>query len=156
MAIVTADYIRPAKKLGLNATPSIEGPEAAAETFLKGAILVPAAGYLSEAGADPTAILGIALEPGNNDVAAGTSKIGYCPALPGMIFVGAIAAAAAIAQADLFAEYGVVQDGGTGVWCVDKAEAVNTRVTIIGFKDPVGTVNGKVYFVFNADGRLID
>jgi len=155
MAIVAADYIKPAKKLGLNTTPTVVGPEAASETFKKGAVLVPSAGYLSEAGADPTNILGVALEDGNNG-AAGANEIGYCPALPGQVFEGVIGAASAIAQTDLFTKYGLAQDGGTGVWYIDTSETTTVSVVIIGFKDPVGTTNGKVYFVFIADGRFID
>lgn len=154
MPIVIIDHMKPSRKLGMNATPSIEAPEAASETFVKGALLIPASGYIGEAGADPTTVLGVALEDGHNG-SAGDYNIGYCPALPGQIFEGIIGLASDIAQTDLFTKYGVALDAGSGVWYVDTAETSNVVVCIVGFKDPVGTTNGRVYFVFLAAGLFI-
>lgn len=143
----------PSQRSGLHSTPSDVGPEAATQVWIKGSLLVASSGYVAEAGADPVDILGVAQEPSHNDAAAGTHDVGYTPALSHVIFEGNIDTSAAvgtgaIAATDRYAEYGVFQDPTTFHWYVDKNEAVNVKVIVLGFRDPVGTVQGRVYFKF--------
>jgi len=53
-----------------------------------------------------------------------------------------------LAAAHRFAQYGIAKDNTTGYWFIDVSETSNKRVTIVDFKDPVGTENGRVYFKF--------
>lgn len=130
------------------------GFEGAAEAFKAGAVLIASANQLDEGGANPTTIAGIAVSP-----ASGTTgdPIEYVPALPGKVFEGSLddsndLGAGAIVATDLLKEYGITKDTVTGVWYVDKFKtAGDARVRIIGFRDAVGTVRGRVQFVFSND-----
>ena len=79
----------------------------------------------------------------------------YYPALPSMIFEGSVdnsgAGTGVIAAGDLFAEYGLTVTAG-GVWYIDKDKTGATRrVQIIGFRDAVAVVTGRVWFIFLHD-----
>lgn len=154
MAIVSADYIKPAKMLGKNAHPSMVGLEAASQTFKRGDILINSGGYLKKASADPVAnIVGIAAEDGNN-TSAGTA-ISFYPAMQGVIFEGVVyhssAASAVNKVTDTFVDYGLARSSTANVWMVDKTESstVKKTVKIVGHKDALSTTNGTVYFIFN-------
>lgn len=156
MAIVSADYIRPARRLGLGNTPVMTGPEAASQTFVKGDILINASGYLQQAAADPVAnIVGVAVEDGHNDSSAGSSNIKYVPAIPGIVFKGVVhhstASSAVNAATDRFTRYGLARSSTANVWYIDKSESSSAKktVTIVDFEDDASTTNGTVYFVFN-------
>jgi hypothetical protein len=134
---------------GLYSTPSRESPEGATQTFKKGAVLVASGGNLVEGGVDPTGIVGIAEDDGDN-LGAGLGTVRYVPALPHVTFDMSLSGT--IAATDLHVKYGLVKSGNN--WGVDKAETVNTRVVIVGFKDPVGTVDGRVYVRFLAASTI--
>ncbi len=145
----------PSKALGLNATPSITGPEDAGETFEKGAILVDNAGYLAEGGTDPTDIVGV-----SEQAASGTqgTDIRFTPALPNQLFeaklLGAAAADHTLAVTDRYAEYGVTKHAD-GYWYIDAGKTdADARFRILEFVDAVGTVNGRVRGVFTVDITL--
>ena len=118
--------------------------------------LIAASGYLTIAGADPVSVIvGVAAEDGHN-TSAGAANVLYVPTLQGVVFEGAVhhassASLAAIAQTDLFAQWGLAKSSTAHVWYIDKKEssAAKKQIRVVGFKDPVGTANGKVYFVFN-------
>ena len=141
----------PAQREGLYSTPSRVNPEAATQTFSEGALLINNAGNLQEAGVDPVDIIGVSAEAGHNAAAAAKS-VRYHPALPHVVFEGSIddsnaIGTGAIAATDLHAAYGLTLN--TGVWYVDKFKTgAQARVVIVGFKDPLTTVNGRVYFIF--------
>ena len=100
-------------------------PLAAAQTFLEGALVVLANGEVSECGADPAAILGVALHDAGAD--PDTDEILVALATPEATFV--MQGSSAPVAADEGDEYGVVKDGD-GIWTVDKTETVNTRLTV--------------------------
>jgi len=137
---------------GLYAVPIMHGAEEASSTFVAGDPLIVSntAGQIEEAATEPVNnILGIANEPASG-VPGG--DIEYVPAIPGVIFEGNIGtsiSAGAIAAADLYALYPLQL--ATGDWFVDKTDNTNPCVRVVGFKDPVGTVNGRVYFMFLTD-----
>lgn len=147
---------RVAKVSGLGATPVWRAPEDASETFILGAVLVNNAGFVEEGGANPANIIGIADEAGHNAAAAGDSNMHFVPALDSIIFEGSVDNTAAgtgtIAATDMWTEYGITEDAD-GVWYIDKDKAAGatSRVRIVGFRDPVGEVMGRVYFKFNED-----
>lgn len=138
---------------GLAAIPKSEAPVAAAQVWVRGAVLTLTANELVEGGADPTGIVGIALHkhpPTNTPEEAGY----HIPARENIEFIGSIDTNAAlgtgaIAAGDLFTAYGITEDAD-GHWYIDKAKtaAATVRIRITAFKDAVGTVNGRVRFQF--------
>lgn len=145
---------------GMNAHPSIVQAEGASETFVKGALLVNGSagdeGYLVEAGADPTLIVGVAEEAGENNATAGAASVRYTPALPHLTFEGTIddnTGLYALLATDKFKKYGIAKDSD-GIWYIDQSDTSNTCVVIVGFKDPVGTAAARVYFKF-LNGKTI-
>lgn len=100
-------------------------PLATGQTFLEGAAVVLAAGAVSECGADPAAILGFAL----HDAGADPDTDEILVALASGESTFAMQGTSAPVAGDIGAEYGIVKDAD-GVWVVDKAETVNTRVVV--------------------------
>ena len=147
----------PIQSTGIGSVALKNGGATGSQTFVRGAIVVAASGLLSEGGADPTIIVGIA----NHGVTSATSGqlVQYIPALPGQEFIASVDNTAAgtglIEAADKWTRYGITQDSD-GVWYVDKDKTIDaeTRVTITGFVDAVGTVLGRVKFVFHQHGDL--
>ena len=131
----------------------MSGPEGATQTFLVGAPLAWASGYLQEAGSDPTAIVGIAAEPGHNAAASGDNRIAYWP-LTGNVFEANLAQAASnttSATTSIGTLYGIVKrSSGTVHWVVDSSDTTNTRCVIVDFAAPsVATdVNARVLIHF--------
>lgn len=142
---------------GLYSTPSRSGPEAATQTFLRGAVLVAASGNLSEGGANPSPIVGVAEEDGDN-LGIALGNVRYNPAYQGIVFEGTLNDGNAdyvSLVADLFVEFGITKDGTTNNWFVDKSKTgANGRVRVIEFVDPVGTADARVRFIFTMDNSL--
>lgn len=141
------------------------GFEDASETWHRGAVLIEGTATLAEASADPTSgIVGVSC-----DVATGTTNAAaaYYPALEGVIWEGNLSTggaspptAYALVQGAFLTRYALQIDTSqttdqgrtvTGVWYIDQADTSNVSVTIIGFKDPIGTNDARVFFVINAD-----
>ena len=130
------------------------GFEGASETYKEGAVVVTDSldsNRFAEGGTNPLDIQGIVARAATGT--AGTS-MPYYPALPGVVFEGSLDDSndlgnGAIVASDISALYGVTKDSG-GIWYVDKHKTGDdARVKIIGFRDPVGTTQGRVYFVFS-------
>jgi hypothetical protein len=127
-------------------------PQAAAQTFKRGALLViDAGGAAAECGADPASIAGVALADAadyswQNDT-FGTVDPGIPVALADQEFRGTLEGT--FAASDIGAAYGVVLDA-SGYWTVDRSDTSATRVRITGVDDEVevGDVNAPVRFVF--------
>lgn len=98
---------------------------ASGESFLEGAAVVLATGEISECGADPTAILGFALEPAGS--LPETDKAVVALATPETTFI--LQGSSAPTAGDVGVLYGIVKDGD-GIWTVDKTETTNTRVIV--------------------------
>lgn len=137
-----------ARKMDGSAVTLEHGPEEASQTFLDGDPLIhdASSGEIEEAGTEPVnQILGIAV--GDASGTAGTD-VTYIPA-EGNVFeanIGTSVSAGDIAETDRFAIY-PLQNSGTD-WFVDKTDNTNPCVKVIGFRDAVGTTNGRVYFKF--------
>jgi hypothetical protein len=137
---------------GGQSVPMLHGAEEASSTFSKGDPLIVAstAGQVEEAATEPVDnIYGIANEDASGTTAA---DVAFVPALPGIIFegnIGTSTSAGAIAASDLNALYPLQLSSGD--WFVDKTDNTNPCVRVVGFRDKVGTVNGRVYFVFIQD-----
>ena len=138
---------------GINSTPSMVQGEGASQTFKKGAVLVNGSsgnvGMVVIAGADPTGILGVAEEDGEN-AAVGVGSCRFVPALPHVTFEGSLddgTGTYALVAGDKNKAYGIAVDGN-GVWYIDQTDTTNTRVVITDFKDSVGTQAARVFFKF--------
>lgn len=130
------------------------GFEGAGETFAEGAILTSDSldsNRLAEGGTNPLDIMGIAAKAA---AAVTAAALPYYPALPGVIFEGSMDNAADLGNgvalaADFAARYGVTRDT-SGFWYIDKNKTGDdARVRILAFRDPAGTVQGRVYFIFD-------
>jgi len=153
MAATVARGILVGPPQGLGSNISWEGPEAATQTFIKGAILVNSGGYLAEGTADlTTGIVGVAAEPSHYDASAGTHNIRYWPALPGRVFEATLEDEVnnnhVLAVTDRFATYAMQIDATNKRWFIDENDGGNHCLIIVGFKDAVGTIKGRVFFVF--------
>lgn len=101
-------------------------PLAAAQSFLEGALVVlDANGDVTECGADPATILGVAMHDAGADPDTGYMLVAVAKADTTFIFQGS----AAPVQADEGDAYGVLKDAN-GIWILDKTEAANTRLRI--------------------------
>lgn len=137
------------------ATRMRTAPVNGAATWVKGAVLIQnGSGELVEGGANPVNIVGLAnaKHPPTNNWETDIGK--HHPALPGVEFEASIddntaLGTGAIAAADQYAAYGITEDAN-GVWYVDKGKVAvaDVRVRITKLIDEVGTVNGRVRFVF--------
>lgn len=151
MAKATAKQsLKFARSSGLTVSPSAPGVEAATQTWKKGAPLKFVGGFLTQlAEADVTGIAGIAL----GDATGVTGKAAnYCPAQPGCVFEGEFSDLTdglnTPTQAIVGEDFGLNM-AGDGDWFIDNDEAAaELSVTVIGFKDAIGTVNPIVFFVF--------
>jgi hypothetical protein len=135
-------------------------PEAALQTFKKGACVFLSAGYLNECGAAPALILGIASRAGQNTATAGLKSQSVYLAHPDTLFLGnldnGVTGTGVTAATDRGRNYGIIKHPATGKWAVDNAGAAH-RVVVWGFWDGiqdgvpmvVGDTIGWVYFQFD-------
>lgn len=148
-------------KDGLYSTPSMVQGEGASQTFKRGAVLINGSsgnvGTVVEAGADPTGILGIAEEDGEN-LAVSVASTRFVPALSHCTFEGSLddnTGTYALVAGDKNKLYGIAKDAN-GIWYIDQTDTTNTRVVITGFKDPIGTQAARVYFKFRSSQTLFN
>lgn len=121
-------------------------PEAASQTFKKGACVYLTGGALTECGADPATILGIALDPATGV----TGRPIRVTLLSNAIFEASLSGTSVTAATDVGVAYGVVL--ASGLWLVDKTDTTAKRVTVMALstKDNVGDTNGRVLVLFAA------
>lgn len=158
MAKATAKQsISVARTLGLQSGPIMAGAEAAAQTWKKGAPLKSASGLLTIiAESDVVQVVGIAAAPASG--VTGKEVLLY-PILPGMVFQAELSDLTdglyTSLITDVWADFGI-NVTGDGKWFVDADEAgAEQAVTVIGFKDPVGTNNSICYFIFKSPLTII-
>lgn len=100
---------------------------AAAQDFLQGAVVTLAGGEISEATADPTSVLGVALHDAGND--PDPTKILVAVARSRSTFIMQPDTGQTFVQADEGSDYGVVEDAD-GIWVVDKTDTANAVVRV--------------------------
>lgn len=136
------------------AIPQWTWPVDSSAVWVRGAVVIDdGGGELTEGGANPTLIAGVATAkyPPTNNYATDIGK--FIPALQNIQFEGSIDDSSAIdtgaiAAGDLGTEYGITEDSA-GIWYVDKNKTgANARVRITKLIDAAGTVNGRVRFIF--------
>jgi hypothetical protein len=135
--------------------PVLSFPEAASQSFVKGDLVYLASGYLTLCGADPTAILGIALEDAHNGSAGAYQIMVSLITAQTIVFMSVYHSTAAndkIEAVDMGTLY-EIDKPVAGTWRVDKTATTATRVRIIQFVDDVGSLKGRVgclFFTTNA------
>lgn len=139
--------------------------EASLQTYFDGAPLVEATGLMSECGANPARIDGVAIGGAHNDTTARTHKAMFSLPNEDMVYEVSIDQASAQGGAtallnltDLGTTIGITKDvigsspAGTPLyWYVDvDKKGANQRMLLIGFPiwSPAATVNGRVYAKF--------
>jgi hypothetical protein len=150
--------------MGYQSTPSIHGKAAAGATdgqWLKGAVAVGtvapgALGFVKKGGADPAGIIGIFEQDGPQSADSQT-LVRMIPALPGIVFEGSIGGPAGVtwlsADTQLWQEYGITESAN--FWRIDTSKTgAAGRARVVGFRDPIGTPDGRVYFTFTIDGTV--
>lgn len=144
----------PSKNLGggSGVIPTMEGVEAAGQSWKKGAVLIESSGKVAIASADPTsAILGVAAGDASGVTDA---KCLFYPARPGMVFEATYEDETnenhALVQGDLYTNHALQVDSN-GIWYVDENDTSNTAVVIVGHKDPIGTTRARVFVEFEVD-----
>lgn len=156
MATISLRALEVAKTIHGNSPWTGEFPEAASQTFKKGAIVTfNSSGHVVEAGADPVQVLGVAAEDASNDSVAANSKTTVWIADDETIFVGNLSGTSTTAQTDIGAGYGLVKTGNN--WHVDKTDVANRREIIVDLdpRDSVGDTNGRVHFIFFGSFRRL-
>lgn len=150
----------PAKSLTGYSIAQEDFLEAATQTFKKGALVTLLAGYLQEAVADPTLVVGVASADGGNGATAGVKHQSVYLAHPSTLFQGNLdnnLGTTNSAQTDVGKMYGVAKHAASGKWYVDSTDVTNKRVVIWGFwkgaQDGLpagpGDTLAQVYFQFD-------
>lgn len=139
--------------------PTLDGIEAATQSYKKGAFVVWSSGKIAEASANPRDIAGLALA-----AASGTTNNAtiFADLLPGVKLEMSLDKAAdlgnrALAQTDVGAAYGVTKDSN-GVWYVDidKVTAgTNTAVRVVKLIDPIGAKTSDTPTDTNSGGNRV-
>ena len=158
------DYARVAKPFLGNATPILTIPEAASQTFIKGAILKYSSGNAAlgtitsggGASANCDEAFGMAVEAGANNSSAAAANTQYVPLQPGIIFEMAVSGVDTTAAnytskaTDVGIAYGVDYSSTTKVFFVNKSQTTvaDCSVLVMGLKDAASTVTGHVYVQF--------
>lgn len=145
---------------GLTTMPVVTGVEKASQTYVAGAFVVDDdSGRITESTSpiDASAVakrtIGMALES-----ASGTTgdPVPIAWATPFTVFEGTLSDATAgthtLAQADQWKVYPITK--GSANWYLDANAVSDTGGgLVIGFKDPIGTVDGRVYFIVTNTAR---
>lgn len=145
---ISAEYTYPSGVI-----PLVHAPEGASQSFLKGAPVIYSSGKIV-VGASPPFDTGDALAGIAQQDASGVTDRDMCfvPAHRNVVFEGTLESSSsngyALLQADLGAIYAIDYDATNKKYYVDKANTTNAVARIIRLVDPVGTVRGRVQFVF--------
>ncbi len=133
---------------------TLDLPEEASMSTLRGGVVVFDGGYVGDAGADPSLILGIQAEDGNNLSSDGDGNISVYIAHPGSMFIGTLCQAAAntvAAATDIGTAYGIIiRSSAPLYWVIDSTDTSAVRCTPMERKnDHAATdTNAAFYFMF--------
>ena len=140
--------------LGNVIAPVVTYPEAASESFKAGEFVYSASGYITVCSADPSPVLGMALNDGHN-TAVGVDSTQVLLATALTAFEICIDGATdELEAADRLKLYGLTV--ASNIWSVDKDDTVATRCRIIDFKHAVGDEHARVYIIILAAYREVD
>jgi hypothetical protein len=139
-------------------------PDAASQTFKKGAPVFLRVGYLEECGTDPVLIMGVATRDGQNGSTAGAKSQTVELAHPDTLFLGNVDAGSAgtgvTAATTRGRMLGITKHSSSGKWSVDVDKgtaALKSRVVVWDFylnaqdgaTQAIGDTLGWVLFAFD-------
>lgn len=133
---------------------TLDLPEEASLSSIRGGVVVFDGGFVGDAGADPGLILGIQAEDGHNDTTDGDSNISVYIACPSSMFIATLAQAAAdtvSAATDIGTAYGIIiRTSAPLFWVIDSSDTSNNRVTPMERKDDhdATDTNAAFYIMF--------
>lgn len=144
--MATTRVLRPIKMfapLAGTTMPHLSYTEADSQSFVKNDLVYLSSGAVTECGADPEIILGIARTAATN-VTSGNIDILVEPIFPWCLYVMNVyhASAASATFSDdtgLMVDYEIVNTSG-GIWAIDIANTTKKRVRIVKYLDPVGDI----------------
>jgi predicted RecA/RadA family phage recombinase len=132
-------------------------PEAASQSFKKGELVYLASGKVTICGADPSLILGMAMEDatGTTDTSIAVAIANKDTVFEGNVYHGT-PASAITAVTDIGTDYGVVN--ANNKWYVDVSDTSNVRILVrdLSKKDVVGDTYGRVLFQVMQDYCQLD
>jgi hypothetical protein len=143
MATIALRPITVHRHISQDHTPSDVGIEAAAQTFVKGDIIVNSSGKVAIGAADPAlgSIVGVAEHAASGVTDA---SLRYVPATNDVEFEANLLGT--LALTDVYTRYGIAVSGGFFV--IDQSDTTNDRVVVTGLVNAVDDVNGRVRFRF--------
>ena len=151
MATIPVQRARVARTISGNSPQIMTFPEAASQTFKKGELVYLVGGYVTEIGANPTAILGMAAEDAHNED-AGDYNVGVYIANNDTIFefskTNSSGNAVVTAVTDVGAEFAIYRDTSNN-WATAYAAAGgygNQRLICLDLSnfDVVGDTGGRL------------
>lgn len=116
-------------------------PVTAGQTFVAGALVYLTSGAVSECGADPSAILGIALSSAANKTLYANSEIPVAVLTPEVLCV--MSSSTTPTASHPSTQYGIVK---STYWKVDTSDTTNDRVVIVDFSPHSGN-QGQEWFI---------
>lgn len=153
-----------AKSNGLTGSIMYHGVEKATQTYKQGAFLIDDdAGRMTESTSpiDASAVAKRTLGMALNDATGTTgADVPFVPVGEAEVFQGTLSDSTAgthtLAQADQWAVYPITKDPthSTGFWYLDANAVSDTGGgLVVGFVDPIGTVDGRVLFIVTTPAR---
>ncbi len=125
--------------------------EANSQTFVAGDLVYRSSGLLTVCGADPAAILGIALAPATNVTSSHTMipvlVLDTDTEVVMNVYHSTASSATFANNSGHGGEYGIAQNAA-GKWCVDLEDTSNTRVKVNSYVDDKGDIYMKVKVKF--------
>jgi hypothetical protein len=151
MATVTRNRARVARTISGNSPQVLKLPEAASQTFKKGELVYLNGGYVTEIGANPSLILGMADEDGHNGATDGLYNVFVVIANMDTIFevhktnstgVGSVVTAVT----DVGKEFAIYRDTTNSWFTAYDGEGANSRLICLDHSnfDKVGDVYGRL------------
>ena len=137
----------------LNACPKRRFREGAGQTYQAKAPIVLASGLAIEATSPVSATsqaVGLANTKATGVMNAEVLSLSIEPSSMGFEanLSDATAGTHTLAQTDVGLVYPVTKDTATGNWYLDAASASSEGGFVVGYRDPIGTVDARVYFRF--------
>jgi len=164
MATVTVGSASVTRTISGNSPQILTLPEAASQTFKKGELVYLSAGYVTEIGANPAYILGMAAEDAHNDDDAGTHNVAVYIANNDTIFeihkTDSSGSGAATAVTDVGREFAIYRDT-TNSWVTayisGAGAGANARLMCLDHsgKDTVGDTGGRLLVVVTGSFRQL-
>ena len=161
MSTVTVQRARVARTISGNSPQVLTLPEAASQTFKKGELVYLNGGYVTEIGANPSLILGMADEDAHNGASNGLYNVAVVIANMDTIFevhkTDSGGTAAITAVTDVGKEFAIYRDTTNSWWTAYDAYGANSRVVCLDHSnfDIVGDTGGRLLVMVRGSNRQL-